>query len=70
MNLMNIRRLRRNQGLTIQKLADKAGITYATLWNIENEESQPKADTLVKIAKALNVSIGELIGEVKNETEK
>lgn len=46
------------QGKTQQEVARDAGIHYNTLWNIINDrEYNPTYDTLVKLAKALNVSI-------------
>lgn len=70
MNLMNIRRIRRRKGLTIAELAEKSAMAYSTLWNIENEVSKPQSATLQKIADALEVSVGELVGEKDYEIER
>jgi transcriptional regulator with XRE-family HTH domain len=55
-----IRRLREKRKLTMQQLADKAGITGRTLSYIEKAYSDPRASTLAKLATALGVSVGAL----------
>ena len=40
-----------------EKLGDKAGVTQQHLSRIENDKVRPTIDTLLKLAKALNVSI-------------
>jgi len=59
----NIRKLRKKQGLTLEKLSSLAGISISTLAKIEYEEAkEPTIITVIKIAAALNVSIDELVG--------
>ena len=61
----NIKKLRDKKKLSQEKLAQKAGITYSTLIKIESEANDnPTIKTLMKIAKALDVSIDKLIGKV------
>jgi transcriptional regulator with XRE-family HTH domain len=55
-----IRKLRLKGGATQKTLAGNAGITIATLSQIERGESNPTWDTLKKIASALGVSMGDL----------
>lgn len=62
-------------GYTIRKLETIAGIKHGTLFNIINGRSKnPTAETLKKLANALNCSIYDLIGEnetkVKTDTEE
>lgn len=52
-----IRDLRTEQGMTIQQLADKAGITRANLSNIEAGKYSVGLDILNKIATALGVDV-------------
>ena len=52
-----IRDLRTERGMTIQQLADKAGITRANLSNIEAGKYSVGLDILNKIATALGASI-------------
>jgi len=62
MYLKNLPKLRKEKGLTQEGLARKANISYHTLVKIENGGiKNPKIDTLVKLSKALNVSLDQLI---------
>lgn len=58
----NLRALRDAQGLTQQRLAERAGVPRATLATVESGEGNPTLAVLVRLASALNVSIEELIG--------
>lgn len=55
-----IREIRESKGMTVFYLAEKAGITRATLWRIECEGQDAKASTLQRIADVLGVGIEEL----------
>lgn len=57
----NLRKIRENKGLTQEKLALNAGLNRAYIGYIERGERNPSTDTLVKIAKALKVSIKDLL---------
>ncbi len=58
----NITRLRKAKGLSQEKLARLANVANNTLIKMESGENQnPTLDTLKKVAKALEVSVDELI---------
>jgi len=58
----NIKRLRAKLGITQDDLTKKADIRYTTLMKVESGTvNQPSVQTMAKIAKALGVSIEELI---------
>ena len=58
----NIERLRKARGLSQEKLARLADVANNTLIKMESGENQnPTLDTLKKVAKALGVSVDELI---------
>ena len=58
----NIKRLRNKLDLTQDDLAKKADIKYTTLMKVESGTvNKPSVQTMAKIAKALGVSIEELI---------
>jgi len=58
----NIKKLREVKGLSQEKLARLADVANNTLIKMESGENQnPTLDTLKKVAKALGVSIEELI---------
>lgn len=52
----NIRRIRKQRGLTIQQLADTVGCDAALMQKYETGDRNPKADRLELIAKGLEVS--------------
>jgi len=56
----NIQRIRKQRGLTQEKLALKAELNRAYTGYIERGERKPSVETLQKIAKALQVKIHEL----------
>jgi transcriptional regulator with XRE-family HTH domain len=60
----NIKRYRATMGLSQDQLARKAGITYSTLTKLESGVNQnPKVKTLQQLAKALEVTLDELMTE-------
>lgn len=65
-----IRRTRKGQLLTIEKLAEQAGISENYLGKIERGEGMPSLQTIDRIARALNVSIDSLMGNPEYDTER
>ena len=58
----NIKRLRAKLSLTQDDLAKKADIKYTTLMKVESGTvNKPSVQTMAKIAKALGVSIEDLL---------
>jgi len=55
-----LRLMRLQAGLTIEDLADAAGISVSFLAYLETNKKKPSLATLAKIAAALNVSVAEL----------
>ena len=56
--------LRRQQKLTLDVLAEKAGLSKSYLWELENRESQrPSAEKLNSLAEALGVAVSYFIEE-------
>lgn len=60
----NLKKLREKKGLSQDRLAKLADIANNTIIKIEQGENiNPRLDTLKKIAKALEVSIDELVND-------
>jgi len=55
-----IRQLRKEQGLSQEKLGDKADLHYTHVGSIERGEKNWSIETLIKLAKGLNVEIVDL----------
>ena len=57
----NVRRLRKEQGLTLDALAARAEVSRGMLIQIEQRRVNPSLGTLVRIADALDVGVQELV---------
>lgn len=57
----NIRKARKAAGLTQEELAQAAGIAKISVGQYERGQREPRLEQLLKISKALNVSIYALI---------
>jgi len=55
------RRLRLAQGLTLQDVAERAGISRAMLSRLETGDAMPSLDTLASLTTALGVSLTDLL---------
>lgn len=65
----NIKKLRERAGLSAKDLADKSEVGQSTISEIEmGKIKNPRSETLMKIAKTLNVSMDKL-SEMELETE-
>ena len=64
----NLRRLRTRRGYSLDRLAKISGVSRAMLGQIETGKSSPTIAILWKIAAALDVSCGSLIGEPHETT--
>ena len=58
-----VREARSQQGLTLEELASAAGISRATLSNLERGEHSPSLNAATDVARALGVSLAQLLGE-------
>ncbi len=58
----NMRQLREAHGLTQQQVAKRAGIPRPTWANLESGGANPTLSVLLKVARALSVSLEELLG--------
>ena len=57
-----VKQLRKKQQLTLRQLAERVGVTEAYLSMLERgRRTNPSLSTLNKLAKALNVPVGELV---------
>jgi len=57
----NIKRIRKEKGLTQKELGELLDMTQSAIGQFENDKTSPKTDTIEKIASALGVSPSELM---------
>lgn len=55
-----LRALRRARGLTQERLAERAGLSYKFVGEIERGQGNPTLETLVALAEALDVDVADL----------
>jgi len=58
---MCLKRLREERGLTQERLAKRSGVSHGYLARLEIGMHDPSLSTLAKLAKALRVSVAELV---------
>ena len=51
----NTRRLRQARGMTLEALAHKVGLSYASMGQIERASRNPTLDVVERVAPVLNV---------------
>ncbi len=57
-----IRRRRKAQGLTLERLGEAAGLTPSYIGNIEAGQRDPSLSSMIRLARAFDSPIGELLG--------
>ena len=57
----NIRKIRKEKGLTLEELSEKAHIPVISIGRYERGERNPSINTLIDISKALDVTYTDLI---------
>ena len=66
----NIRQLRKKAGLTQIELADKVGVSIATLRRWEAGETSPTGTRIIELANILNASPDELVKEGESKSSR
>ena len=64
-----VKELRNQKGMSQEILADESNLSLRTIQRIENGETNPTGDTLIRLSNALNVNPDELIDwTIKEDT--
>ncbi|MBR5154495.1 MAG: XRE family transcriptional regulator [Alphaproteobacteria bacterium] len=64
----NIKQLRKNNNISVSKLAEEIGMSQANLTKIENNQVELKIDLAQKIANILNTDLNSVLGISKSST--
>ena len=59
--MQKLRELRRRRVLTLRELEKESGVSYNTIWRIENGHREARPSTIRKLAAALGVEAEELV---------
>ena len=62
-NVQRLKELRRQRVLSMRELEEMSGVSYNTIWRLENGLTGAQPRTIRKIAKVLGVEPAELITE-------
>lgn len=57
----NVQKLLDAKGWTIYRLSKESGVSLTALYSLEKKQMGPTADTLIKLADALGVTVDELL---------
>lgn len=57
----NVDKLLEEKGWTSYRLSKESGVSMTVIYSLDKKKSGPTADTLVKIADALDVTIDQLV---------
>ncbi|MBM3299447.1 MAG: helix-turn-helix transcriptional regulator [Deltaproteobacteria bacterium] len=65
--MLRLRTIRERKGVSLRALKKASGVAVATLARLEAGIGDPQLSTLKKLAKALSVTVAELIGETSSK---
>ena len=60
-NVAKLRELRQRRVLTLHELEERSGVSYNTIWRLENRRTGAQPRTIRKLAAALGVEPEELV---------
>lgn len=64
---LDIKRIRKEKGISQEELAEKSGVSRPTISNLENNpDAVTTTDTLQKIALALDVNVSDFLSTLKS----
>ena len=62
-----IKELRERKGFSLKEVADLSGFSTALLSQMENHLVSPSLGTIIKLARAFGVRVGDFLGETEGE---
>ena len=66
-NVHRLKELRTLRALTLRLLGQQSGVSYATIWRLENGHKEARPSTLRKLAHALGVDTAKLAIAARGE---
>ncbi|WP_316841665.1 XRE family transcriptional regulator [Pedobacter gandavensis] len=65
-----IKEIRKDRGITIQELADRAGVSKGLISQIENNRTVPSLMVLIDIIKSLDVDLNQFFKDISDSANK
>lgn len=65
-SLEQIRKICKEQGISVYKLSKESGIPYSSLNNMFNRNTDPSLSTLTKICRGLNISLSDFFSSAQS----
>ena len=62
-----LREWREKRGLSLRKLGDLSGVHYVSLVKMEAGRLDPQLSTLLKLCRALGITLNQLVGEPRGK---
>jgi transcriptional regulator with XRE-family HTH domain len=62
-----LREWREKRGYSLRKLGALSGVHYVSLIKLEAGRLDPQLSTLLKLCRALNITLNELVGELRGK---
>jgi len=62
-----IRLKRQERGLSMRMLAERAGLSWMTVWRLENEVNEPTLPTLRKLSSPLGIPLIDLVDSIERD---
>ena len=59
---VRLKEWRNKRGISLRKLGDLSGVHYVSLVKLESSKLDPQLSTLLKLCKALQITLNELVG--------
>ncbi|PLR75804.1 XRE family transcriptional regulator [Bacillus sp. V3-13] len=63
----NVKKMRKEKNLTLDELSNRSNVSRSMLSQIEREEKNPTIQVAAQIAKGLDVTLSQLLGEHKQQ---
>jgi transcriptional regulator with XRE-family HTH domain len=60
-----LREWREKRGLSLRKLGELSGVHFVSLAKLEAEQLDPRLSTLLKLCKAVHITLNQLVGVVR-----
>ena len=67
--IKNLKKLRKQKGISQQALADAVGVSQQAVNKYENQNSEPGIDTLIAMANYFDTSVDHLIGKSEEKND-